>query len=108
MPENILSVQIQQRIDSEDNWIASNPVLLNGEIAFNSNNDKYKVGNGTSTWSQLSYKIPISKVDIDLGNVENKSSETIRSELTKSNITTALGFTPIYVVKEGTVTFTNW
>lgn len=28
------------------------------------------------------------------GNVENKSSETIRSEITKSNVTTALGYTP--------------
>lgn len=108
MSENIVSVQIQQRIDSEDNWIAANPVLLNGEIAFNSNNDKYKVGNGTSTWSQLSYKVPISKVDLNLGNVENKSSETIRNELTKSNVTTALGYTPISAVKDGTVTFTNW
>lgn len=31
---------------------------------------------------------------IGLGNVENKSSETIRGELTKENITTALGYTP--------------
>lgn len=28
------------------------------------------------------------------GNVENKSSETIRSEITKTNVTTALGYTP--------------
>ena len=31
---------------------------------------------------------------VGLGNVENKSSETIREEITKSNVTTALGFTP--------------
>lgn len=34
------------------------------------------------------------KVDVGLGNVENKSSATIRSELTKENVTTALGYTP--------------
>ena len=34
------------------------------------------------------------KDDIGLGNVENKSSETIRGELTKANVTTALGYTP--------------
>lgn len=34
------------------------------------------------------------KADVGLGNVENKSSATIRSELTKENVTTALGYTP--------------
>jgi hypothetical protein len=36
----------------------------------------------------------VNKNDIGLGNVENKSSATIRGELTSSNITTALGYTP--------------
>lgn len=35
-----------------------------------------------------------SKSDVGLGSVENKSSATIRSELTKENVTTALGYTP--------------
>jgi hypothetical protein len=35
------------------------------------------------------------KADLGLGNVDNKSSSTIRSELTSSNVTTALGFTPV-------------
>lgn len=34
------------------------------------------------------------RTNIGLGNVENKSSSTIRSEITSSNVTTALGFTP--------------
>lgn len=36
----------------------------------------------------------VTKSDVGLGNVENKSSATIRSELTKANVTTALGYTP--------------
>jgi hypothetical protein len=31
---------------------------------------------------------------VGLGNVENKSSATIRGEITSANVTTALGFTP--------------
>lgn len=38
--------------------------------------------------------VNITAANIGLGNVDNKSSETIRSELTKANITTALGYTP--------------
>lgn len=38
--------------------------------------------------------VTLTKSDVGLGNVENKSSATIRGELTKANVTTALGYTP--------------
>lgn len=34
------------------------------------------------------------RTNLGLGNVENKSSATIRSEITSTNVTTALGYTP--------------
>lgn len=39
--------------------------------------------------------VDITKANIGLGNVENKSSATIRSEITSTNVTDALGFTPM-------------
>lgn len=39
--------------------------------------------------------VTLSKSDVGLGNVDNKSSSTIRGEITSSNVTTALGFTPV-------------
>ncbi|WP_040194753.1 hypothetical protein [Clostridium culturomicium] len=39
------------------------------------------------------------KSDVGLGNVENKSSATIRDELTTSNINKALGFTPKKIIQ---------
>lgn len=38
--------------------------------------------------------LPDLKTALALNNVENKSSNTIRSELTSANVVTALGFTP--------------
>lgn len=35
------------------------------------------------------------KADIGLGSADNKSSATIRGEITSSNVTTALGYTPV-------------
>lgn len=35
------------------------------------------------------------RTNLALGNVENKSSATIRSEITSANVTTALGYTPL-------------
>ncbi len=37
----------------------------------------------------------VTKSQVGLGNAENKSSATIRGELTSANVTTALGYTPI-------------
>ena len=49
---------------------------------------------GSAETSYRTGNVNITAVNIGLGNVENKSSETIRGELTKTNITTALGYTP--------------
>ena len=39
--------------------------------------------------------VNITKSNIGLGNVQNKSSATIRSEITSTNVTNALGYTPL-------------
>lgn len=39
--------------------------------------------------------VTLTSSDVGLGNVENKTSETIRGEITSANVTTALGFTPV-------------
>lgn len=49
---------------------------------------------GDSETSYRTGNVNITAANIGLGNVENKSSETIRGELTKANVTTALGYTP--------------
>lgn len=55
--------------------------------------------------------VTLTSTDVDLANVENKSSATIRGEITSNNVTTALGFTPYnatnpsgYTTNTGTVT----
>jgi hypothetical protein len=50
----------------------------------------YSLTIGSKTFNGSS-AIKITKSDLELGNVENKSSATIRSEITKANVTSALG-----------------
>lgn len=50
---------------------------------------------GSSESTYRTGQINITKTNIGLGNVENKTSATIRGELTSSNVTTALGYTPL-------------
>ena len=47
-----------------------------------------------SSWAKASTKPAYTKSEVGLGNVENKNSATIRSELTKENVTDALGYIP--------------
>lgn len=60
---------------------------------------------GSAETSYRTGNVNITAANIGLGNVENKSSETIREELTKTNITTALGYTPPTIDTDTTYTF---
>ena len=67
----------------------------NGNLYVTQKDDNSVTGvKGDSESSYRSGNVNITKANIGLGNVENKSSATIRGELTKSNVTTALGYTP--------------
>ncbi|MBP04599.1 MAG: hypothetical protein CMA72_07455, partial [Euryarchaeota archaeon] len=48
-------VQMQQRRDTASAWTSANPVLLNGELGYETDTKKFKVGNGTAAWSALAY-----------------------------------------------------
>lgn len=74
MADKTINARFKQRYDTEANWTSANPVLLAGEMAISSDkNGAYKVGNGTSKWSELSYA---------------------KQSLTKTDVTDALGYTP--------------
>lgn len=74
--------------------IDGKPTLNGVTIEGDKTSNDYSIANSvhTHTANQIT---DLSKSSIGLGNVENKSSETIRSEITSSNVTTALGYTPM-------------
>lgn len=56
---------------------------------------------GSSETNYRTGNINITKNNIGLNNVENKSSATIRGEITATNVTTALGYTPLNITSKG-------
>ena len=46
---------MQQRRGTAAQWTAANPVLAAGEIGFETDTNKFKMGNGTSAWTALTY-----------------------------------------------------
>ena len=50
-----MSTKIQIRRGLAATWTSSNPVLSSGEIGFETDTYKLKIGNGSSTWTALNY-----------------------------------------------------
>ena len=46
---------IQVRRDTAANWTSVNPTLAAGEIGFETNTGKFKIGTGSATWTALPY-----------------------------------------------------
>jgi hypothetical protein len=52
MPRNDL---IQLRSDTAANWTSTNPTLAAGEMGFETDTGKFKIGTGSTAWSSLPY-----------------------------------------------------
>jgi hypothetical protein len=50
-----MSTKIQIRRGLASTWTSSNPVLSSGEIGFETDTYKLKIGNGSSAWTALNY-----------------------------------------------------
>lgn len=65
---------------------------------------------GVKGEAETAYKtgqVNITKSSLGLGNVEDKSSETIRSEITSKNVTDALGYSPIDTTSQDYINAVN-
>jgi hypothetical protein len=50
-----MATRMQQRRGTAAQWTSANPILAAGEIGFETDTGKFKMGNGSSAWSALSY-----------------------------------------------------
>ena len=48
-----MAIRIQLRRDTAANWVSTNPVLRAGEFGIETDTLKFKIGNGSSTWTQI-------------------------------------------------------
>ena len=70
-----MSTRMQQRRGTSSQWTSANSVLAAGEIGFETNTGKFKIGDGTSTWSSLYYFADSS--DFDTTIIEGKISTAV-------------------------------
>lgn len=50
-----MATRMQQRRGTSEQWTLANPVLAAGEIGWESDTNKFKVGDGVNNWGDLSY-----------------------------------------------------
>ena len=69
---------IQFRRDTASNWTSNNPTLAAGELGIESDTGQYKIGDGSTVWSSISYGIGVlgtnfidAKGDLILGTADN-------------------------------------
>ena len=50
-----MTTRLQQRRDTAANWTSNNPTLATGEIGYETDTAKFKIGNGSTAWTSLAY-----------------------------------------------------
>jgi len=70
------TVRIQVRRGTASQWSTTNPVLAAGEMGVETDTNKFKFGNGTATWTALSY------ANADTAGITEISQDAIDAALT--------------------------
>lgn len=79
---------IQVRRDTAANWTSVNPTLASGEIGFETDTGKLKVGTGSTSWTSLLYATDASDIT-----GTTLSSNVVNSSLTSVGTLTSLAVT---------------
>lgn len=69
-------------------------ISVSGDATYNQSTGALVVTSAVASVAGKTGAVTLAPSDVGLSLVENKSSATVRSELTSGNVTTALGFTP--------------
>lgn len=56
-------VRLRLRRNTSAEWALMNPLLLSGELAFETDTRKLRVGDGFTPWNELDYYLPSSEFD---------------------------------------------
>ena len=94
-----MATKIQVRRDTSANWTSANPTLFSGEIGFETNTGKFKIGNGSTVWSSLDYFLDSS----DLSAYLTTSSASTTYQAKVANVDdTEIGYLNISGIAGGT------
>lgn len=62
--------RLQYRRDTKANWLKYNPVLMEGEVGYETDTHHQKVGDGVSKYSELEYEVGVGNITQEMGDSE--------------------------------------
>ena len=80
-----MTTQLQIRNDTAANWTSSNPTLLAGEIGFETDTKKLKIGSGVAAWTALSY----APSGVEIFTATTVNANTVTATTVNANTVTA-------------------
>ena len=86
--------KVQLRRDTATKWAAANPKLLSGEIGFETDSRKFKIGDGTTPWNSLAYS-PV----VDAGSLPTLGVDTTGNYV--AGVSAGTGITVTHTPSEG-------
>jgi hypothetical protein len=94
-----VQTKIQLRRDNAATWTSQNPTLAAGEIGFEVDTLKFKVGNGSNAWTTLKYSQDASLLtgDASLTSLTTTGAVTIGGDLTVNGTTTSINSSTLTV-----------
>jgi hypothetical protein len=90
-----MTSRLQNRRDTSANWTSNNPTLAAGEIGYETNTGKFKIGDGTTAWTSLGYT--------QNGTITNVTAGTgLSGGGSSGSVTVSLDTTSAYVIPSQT------
>lgn len=81
-----MSTKIQLRRDTQSNWTTANPTLLRGELGYETDTRKFKIGDGNTAWNSLDYCfIPVDTIMAAIATETTNRIAGDNSTLTSAN-----------------------
>ena len=90
-----MATKLQIRRDSASDWTSANPVLSAGEIGYEQDTSKMKVGDGSTAWTSLAYFSPSASSTSDLSEGTNLYFTDARADARIAAASTSSGVTVV-------------
>jgi len=99
-----MATRMQQRRGTASQWTTANPVLNAGEIGWESDTNKFKIGDGTNHWADLGYFLNGALIATAIDNLIGAAPSTLN---TLSEIADAIGDDPNFLANLATQTYVD-
>ncbi len=84
-----VKVRMQQRRDTAAGWTSANSTLLNGELGFETDTKKAKLGDGSTAWNSLAYYPGFSISGYPLATADISDDAITADKLANTSVTAA-------------------